>query len=264
MKIIDCFIFYNELDLLKYRLDILHTVVDYFVIVESTHTFTGKPKQMYYDLVDASIHKDKMIHVIVDDLPYIAPNMDIGQGHQWKNEEFQRNAIARGIQKVPALSADDVIIITDVDEIPDPRILYTIKHGGIAVDFYNLLMDFYYYNLNTHTGEIWHMGKMLTYAKYRELNMSCQSIRAAPSNGSFRCGWHLSYFGDSKFIRNKIQHFSHQELNHANFTDLDKIEKRVSGGHDLYDRATNMRHIDINDNPYLPPLYNVYLTKYYK
>ena len=44
IKIIDCFIFYNELDLLEYRLNILNDVVDYFVIVESTHTFVGKEK----------------------------------------------------------------------------------------------------------------------------------------------------------------------------------------------------------------------------
>ena len=49
MKVIDCFIFYNELDLLDYRLNILKEVVDYFVIVESTHTFVGKEKELYFN-----------------------------------------------------------------------------------------------------------------------------------------------------------------------------------------------------------------------
>ena len=44
LKIIDCFIFYNELELLKYRINILNNIVDYFVIIESTHTFIGKEK----------------------------------------------------------------------------------------------------------------------------------------------------------------------------------------------------------------------------
>ena len=41
MKIIDSFIFYNELDLLEYRLSILNEYVDYFILVESSYTFTG-------------------------------------------------------------------------------------------------------------------------------------------------------------------------------------------------------------------------------
>ena len=47
-KIIDGFIFYNELELLNYRLNVLNDVVDYFIIVESTHTFVGKEKTLYY------------------------------------------------------------------------------------------------------------------------------------------------------------------------------------------------------------------------
>ena len=48
LKIVDCFIFYNEIDLLSYRLNLLKDVVDYFIIVEATKTFTGKPKEMYF------------------------------------------------------------------------------------------------------------------------------------------------------------------------------------------------------------------------
>lgn len=47
MKIIDCFIFYNELDLLTYRFNLLNDIVDYFIIVESTHTFVGKEKNCF-------------------------------------------------------------------------------------------------------------------------------------------------------------------------------------------------------------------------
>jgi beta-1,4-mannosyl-glycoprotein beta-1,4-N-acetylglucosaminyltransferase len=49
IKIIDCFTFYNELDLLTYRLNVLNDVVDYFIIVESTHTFTGREKQLFFN-----------------------------------------------------------------------------------------------------------------------------------------------------------------------------------------------------------------------
>lgn len=49
MKLVDCFIFYNELDMLAYRLNVLHSIVDWFVLVESRHTFTGKEKECYYE-----------------------------------------------------------------------------------------------------------------------------------------------------------------------------------------------------------------------
>ena len=47
-KIVDCFTFYNELDMLTYRLNILNDVVDYFVLVESIHTHIGKEKPLFY------------------------------------------------------------------------------------------------------------------------------------------------------------------------------------------------------------------------
>ena len=47
MKIIDCFIFYNELELLTYRFNLLNNIVDYFIIVECSHTFIGKEKKLY-------------------------------------------------------------------------------------------------------------------------------------------------------------------------------------------------------------------------
>ena len=78
MKIIDSFIFYNELDLLNYRLSILNDFVDYFILVESTHTFTGYPKKLFYNENKKLFDKfnQKIIHIIVDDFPYKYPNIN--------------------------------------------------------------------------------------------------------------------------------------------------------------------------------------------
>jgi len=45
IKLVDAFIFYNEIDLLIYRLNLLNDIVDKFIIVEGTYTFVGKPKK---------------------------------------------------------------------------------------------------------------------------------------------------------------------------------------------------------------------------
>ena len=49
MKIYDCFIFFNELDLLEIRLKTLEKVVDYFLLVEATKTHRGQDKPLYFN-----------------------------------------------------------------------------------------------------------------------------------------------------------------------------------------------------------------------
>jgi len=262
-KIIDCFIFYNEFDLLTYRMNTLNAVVDYFVIVESTHTFSGKEKplllndnkELFKDF------KDKIVHIIVQDFPYKFPNINYERREQWENEKYQRNCIQLGLAKIN-LNDKDIIILSDVDEIPDSKILQFIKREDAFIDIYSLEMDFYYYNLNSKMSEKWYKTKIISVKKYKELSMSCEDLRFYNCLKIRDGGWHLSYFGDSHFIKNKIETFSHQELNTSNFTDLEKITKRVSNCGDLYDRGFSLQKISIKDNSYLPYEYEKYLKKY--
>jgi len=266
MKIIDCFIFYNELDLLTYRLNLLNDIVDYFIIVESTHTFVGKKKSIFFNENKHlfEIFNDKIIHIIVDDLPYKYPDINIYNNDVWKNEHFQRNAISRGINCINKLLNTDVIIISDLDEIPDPYTLNKIKKNDIIVDINILEMDLYYYNLNTRFKDKWSLCKIISYEKYNELNINCNDIRNVQCSKILNGGWHLSYFGDKYFIQNKIQSFSHQELNTSKYTDLENIEAKLKNSSDLYSRNCNIEKIKIEDNKYLPIDYDKYLNKYYK
>ena len=145
MKIIDCFIFYNELDLLTYRFNLLNNIVDYFIIVESTHTFIGKEKKLFFNENKHLFEnfRNKIIHIIVDDFPYKYHNVNICNNDVWNNEYFQRNAISRGINYIKDLSEYDLIIISDLDEIPHPYTLDKIKKGDMIVDINALEMDFY-------------------------------------------------------------------------------------------------------------------------
>jgi beta-1,4-mannosyl-glycoprotein beta-1,4-N-acetylglucosaminyltransferase len=266
MKIIDCFIFYNELDLLTYRLNLLNNIVDYFIIVESTHTFVGKEKSLFFNENKHLFEKftNKIIHIIVDDFPHKYPNVNIAANDVWNNEIFQRNAISRGINSIENLTESDLIIISDLDEIPDPNTLNNIKQGALIVDINILEMDFYYYNLNTRFKSKIITSKIISYKKYKELNINCNTIRGMDCVKILNGGWHLSYFGDKYFIQNKINNFSHQELNLPEWTDLEKIEKRIQNSTDLYNRDyLDIEKIKIEDNTYLPPDYSKYLNKYY-
>ena len=265
-KIIDCFIFYNELDMLTYRLNILNDVVDYFVLVEATHSFVGKEKSLFYQENKQLFQKfnHKIIHVIIDDFPHKYPNINFEKKEQWNNEKFQRNCISRGIDKLE-LNNDDLIIIADVDEIPKIELLENIKYNEMKINEVKALqMDFYYYNLHSKLDHYTDVVRMLPYNLYKNINMTIDDLRFKyQKNFINNAGWHLSYFGDENFIKNKIENFAHQELNLDLFTNQEKIQQRIKNTQDLFDRPTKLINIPIEDNDNLPPAYDKYLTKYY-
>ncbi len=269
-KIIDCFIFYNELDLLNYRLNLLDDYVDYFVLVEAVHTHIGKEKKLFYNENKELFEKfkDKIIHVIVDDFPYKYPNINIEKNEQWENEHFQRNCIKRGIDKL-SLNDNDIITICDLDEIPNPEIFKEIKENKRKIEkISSLRMDMYYYNLNCKTNiDDWISPKIISYKEFTKLDITIHDFRYKKTDNIIENGgWHLSYFGDKEFIANKIENNGHQEFNNDEM--LKNIEEKIKTNKDLFDRETKfpgykIRYIDIEDNENLPPKYDIYLQKYF-
>lgn len=269
-KIIDCFLFYNELDMLEYRLALLNDAVDVFILIESAYTFTGKPKPLFYNMSKDeqrfAKYRSKMIHIAVKQAPFVYPNMDPSQGHAWKNEEYQRNCIHGGLISFP-IQNEDIIIIADVDEIPDPTLLLQLKQRPEGVcGVFSLEMDFYYYNLTCRMNELWYYTKIMGFEFYKQAQMTCHDIRFSSRPtigikgiggggvGKGKGGWHLSYFGGAERIKNKIEHFSHQEYNQPQYTDLQKIEKCIATGVDIFHRPnTQFTKVPLQTNPYLPP-----------
>jgi beta-1,4-mannosyl-glycoprotein beta-1,4-N-acetylglucosaminyltransferase len=259
MKIIDAFIFYNEVELLEYRINLLHQVVDYFVVVEATLTHVGKPKETYFDKSLLERFPNKIIYIVVDDLPFPEEIYDVNLNHHLLNEVFQRNCIQRGIDQLN-LTDSDYIIVTDVDEIPDPDTIKLIKPGQVVCAC--LEQDLYYYNINSKHAEKWYHPKLVVYSKVKSMNYSYQDIRMTAHPVIQKGGWHLSYFGSAEFIANKIKNFSHQEYN--NDFILNGIQEKIITCTDLYNRGNVlMRHVPISENDYLPPNY-IRFTKEYQ
>jgi beta-1,4-mannosyl-glycoprotein beta-1,4-N-acetylglucosaminyltransferase len=263
MKIVDSFIFYNELDMLLYRLSILDKHIDKFILVESTHTFVGIPKKLFYNENKAMFKQfeSKIVHVIVDDFPY---RNFVNNGLQWKNEEHQRNCIARGINMIQ-FEKDDIILTSDLDEIPDPTILEKARNSVLEFNkngLNRLELDFYYYNLNTKQQGAWHGIKLFTYGSYLMMRLSFEQMRTHEWKNYVHIikkgGWHLSYFGDTAFIHNKLSNFSHQELKKRN---LDEINRSIENSIDINSNLPLIK-ISVKDNDYLPPEYETYLSKY--
>lgn len=199
MSLYDCFIFSTELDLLGFRLDLLHHVVDYFVIVEATHTYSGLPKDLVFrdNRQRFSNYLDKIIHVVVDDLP-------TGDTDRWSREIYQRNAIRRGLTEA---AQDDLILISDVDEIPNPEVIVQLGNQPFATA--SLELRACYFRGNWEAPTPWPLTRV---ARFSALQ-SPQELR--DSQPLFRvpnAGAHLSYLMTNSEIVRKFSSFSHSEL----------------------------------------------------
>lgn len=249
MKIIDCFIFYNELDLLEFRLELLDNIVDKFVLVESTKTFVGKKKPLFYKENEKRYSKylNKIHHVIVD-------NLD--SENVWINETTQRNGIHKGLEKLKLVDGD-LIIISDADEIIDPKTLFNLKKNNSVKSVMNLVQDLYYYNITCKFDGDWKMSKIMDYKTYKTKPIP-QQIRQTAGKDVPNGGWHFSYFGDVNFIKNKIMNFSHQEYNNEIYYNEDHLIDVIKHGKDLFrrqDQNINFKLIDPKNNNYLPEGY---------
>lgn len=253
-KITDAFIFYNELDMLEFRLKELNDMVDIFVIVEATRTFTGNKKPLFFEESKHrfSAYLNKIIHVVVNDMPCT--------GSAWDNERHQRRCIDRGLTKLK-LQNSDIVIISDCDEIPDINSIKNSKY--LRRMFFKkvcaLEMDMYYYNL-TCRGDKWYHAKALTWETYRHYNSDAEGIRHARKPKKIKNGgWHFSYFSDVDHIILKVRNFSEQQWNSEEFLDAGRIQEKIRNCEDLFSRGNphNFHRVAISDNGYLPVHYKM-------
>lgn len=216
--LIDCFIFYNELDILKKRLRYLDSVVDKFVLVESTVTHRGEEKKLFFEenKKDFEEWSDKIIHVIIRDNPV--------DKDPWVRENFQRNCIARGLLE---FQDDDIVMVSDVDEIPNRTALRLPPN--VPMCSYNMIAFQYNFNyiqeLEPWFGTVITTKEVLMQVspqKMREMRWSVPHYKNA--------GWHLSSFGDENFIANKVYNFAHCYDPGANNLNVETFKKLIDEG----------------------------------
>tara|TARA_B110000037_G_scaffold164567_1_gene186086 strand:+ start:466 stop:1677 length:1212 start_codon:yes stop_codon:yes gene_type:complete len=268
MKIVDCFLFYNELQLLEFKLKELNDIVDYFVLIESKQTHTGNKKELYYEKNKEmfSEYNHKIVHIIHDH------NATAETGDSWSNEKEQRFYGTKGVAQLN-LSDDDFIILSDLDEIADKNTLRSIKKyfWREMKPISCLEQDMYYYNINNKLETKWHQSKILNYKTYKEYvdnprkfntilrpeyNPDGRHVGHYPiiKNG----GWHFSYFGDINFIKNKIKNFAHTELSHFGDETHENINEKIQNNKDIFDREDiKFKNIRLEDNKYLPENYKM-------
>ena len=225
MKIFDCFTYFNEVDILRIRLEELGDLVDFFVIVEASETFTGSSKRFYFDDIPSWIDKwkEKIIRVKV--------NFPQDVNTSWLKEYYQRNAIISGLSLA---EPEDIIIISDADEIINSNIVSQLK---LIEKPARLDVKQYFWNYNWQVPQHCNQGARPIVARFKDLEThSCQELRAGDWQTIPDAGWHFSFFGETEKIKKKIESFAHTEYDITEYKNDEAILYRINNGIDPFDR----------------------------
>jgi beta-1,4-mannosyl-glycoprotein beta-1,4-N-acetylglucosaminyltransferase len=243
--LVDCFTFYNEIEILELRFLELYNIVDKFIIVEANKTFKGDYKPFVLEENKWRFKKwwDKVAHIKID----IPDNLT----DAWSREKYQRNSFIPFLYSMK-LRDYDVVMITDVDEIPNPSVIKYIKEEYNLNGIFKLEMETYFGSLyNKEITNKWYHPKIMNWKVLNgsnpedcRLNFNCQFWEKG--------GWHFTYFGGPSRIANKINHFSHQEYNRDKFKDEKYIEEKIKNGEDLFGEWRKFERINPEENNFLP------------
>lgn len=255
MKIFDCFKFFNEVELLDLRLMVLNDLVDYFVIVESNKTHTGKSKEFIFeenkDMFSDYMHK--IIYVKVEDLP------DYSRDDIWIAENYQRNCISRGLTKA---SVGDKIIVSDADEIPNP---YTIEKFTGTNDPVTMIQHLFYYYVDCLQGTPWTGSIMATQGNYLSPQWLRNIARSETCYSVPNGGWHYSFMGGPERIRNKVENIAESHIIIDKVGTPDEIRGKMLSQKDLWGRTEQpfqKRIVDINANGMAPACIHEFIHRY--
>ena len=241
MKIFDCFIFNHEVELLEIRLNILNDYVDKFIITEGDMTFSGLPKESHFLNNKERFTKweDKIILNQINIPECESP---------WHREIYSRNAMVN----LDIFNDDDLIIMSDGDEIPNPEILEQASEWVSDDTHFTFEQSCYAYWMNNLYSDKWFGTRAATY-KYVN-NTTVDDIREGTEDESkisgsiiTNGGWHFTYLGNEDHIRQKINSFCDRHFDVPEVTE--NISKNLEDGNDVLNRThISYRKVDLDDS----------------
>ena len=242
MRVYDCVIYLDEDLLLDLRFNILNNFVDYFVVVESNKTWQNNKKKFNFNINNFKSFINKIIYIKVEDMP--------DGENPWLRENFQRNCIARGLLRA---SDEDLIIVSDADEIPNPQKIVNFDYKRKYAVFEQKQ---YCYKLNLHneTHPIWR-GSKVCVKKYlqspqwlRELKIKKRPFwRIDKMNLKYsieKGGWHFCNLKTPRQLLFKYKNLCEYKDNYVFFNRIDDnflnekvIEENVRNQKDIIGRS---------------------------
>ena len=244
MKIFDCVIYFDEDLMLDLRLNILNQDVEKFIIVEAAFDHQGNPKEKNFKISNFRKFENKIKYFFIESFPERLTS--------WERENYQRNYIA---QCLKGLSDEDLVIISDVDEIPNLKTINQFDKNKYSV--FEQKMFYYKFNLLNINQPLWYGSKL---CKKKHLK-SPQWLRDLKSkqypfwrfdkkniNIIQNGGWHFSFIRKPNQIIKKIESYAHSEFNKNEFKDEKRIIEKINKGDDIFDRGIKYSKVNVDDS----------------
>ena len=244
MAIYDCFQYFNEDHIVDLRMHILNEYVDYFVISESTKTHQGFEKKINFNLNNFPKFKHKIKFIVADYKDSI--NFTNHTGGESPVEQHQRNSLEEGVKNA---SSNDLIVLSDSDEIPDLSKINQIKRENTIVAFAQK-MFMYKLNLQNLNEGNW-IGSKIIKKKYISSMQELRNLKFKKypfwrldkrNLQIIKGGWHFSYLLSADQILKKIKSFSHGEFNKLDLNEKE-IEKKILENEDIFNRGIKLKKV---------------------
>ena len=254
--LVDSFIFFNERELVNLRINYLNELIDCFVVVEANITHQGKKKEWNFPNIlksDLKEFSNKIQYHQVEIDPEKIKNEeswiieDIKGDDAWRIENFQRNYIQTACKN---FSDEDILIISDVDEIPSKTKIEFIKTcdfkkiAPIAFEQHLFHIDCNFLKLEKWRGSIattMKISNLLSPHKHRRLRNKISRLSDS--------GWSFSSFGGPLRVKEKLESIAHTEYNNDKFKNAEHIKNCQKTGDDLFKRNVRTKKIDKNFFP---------------
>ncbi len=248
--------YFDEQIVLEVRLNTLNKYVDYFVIVESNFTHSGESRSLNFDINKFRKFKDKIIYLIYDQKP---SDIEIINKNDHKNdkarkyimnaikrENGQRNYLQNGLNDA---KNDDIILISDVDEIPN---LENIDFRNFKNKIIQFKQYIFYYKFNQFLPKLICKGtkgcrkknlvnppwlRNIKDRKYSILRLDALFSKKKYCDVFFveNGGWHFTNIKSPKDIRHKLSSYLHHIEYDENPMDANEIENIIKKKKAIYD-----------------------------
>ena len=262
MKIFDCFMYFDEENVLDLRLNALDKYVDYFVIVESIFNHKGEKRKLLFNHKKFEKFKDKIIYLIYDQEPNDIEEISITDDESEKSRKYifnasfrengQRNFILNGLKKA---QNEDLILISDVDEIPN---LENLNFEIINEKIILFKQDMFYYKFNLRLPNLIWTGTKACKKKYLKSPQWLRNIKDKKFS-FYRLdvifsetkyidikfindgGWHFTNIKTADEIEHKLKSYLHHREFETNPLTKNEINKIMTNKKAIYNLKTDKR-----------------------
>ena len=251
--------FSDEKMMLELRLNLLNKYVDKFVITEANYFHNGKEKKLNFDIKDYPNFKDKIEYIVVNEQP---PNLILDNNKENLEEKKILNSIRRdNFQReqlnnyLKGVNENDIIIINDLDEIPN---FEEVDLHKIENEILIFKQKMFYYKFNLcYENFVWFGSKAtkkknfkspqwlrnIKNKKYPYWRIDTYFSKKKYNNIKFieNGGWHFSYLKDPKGVENKLKSIRHHIEYDLNPLGEEKISNLIKNRKLIYDYKADQR-----------------------